>query len=293
MTNLISKMTDILGLTGDGDKVPGTNENEQVDRLTCQVEQTNLEAAKKSPYCALEDLMESWKEKGSAGDTCPRTLMVTACSVVEHPPVQDKGYFVLPGDRLQASLSERVKTKPSEVLRGPKGCGYQGCRSNFFESIGAYIALYPQVLKCQSRQPLHDVVWADPEVIGCLDHTDSSYWSHVLMTVKLVLIFLEKQLQAKYRGKPHLFRVCKVMNLGVKPDQELDDTDFWMPLSFRQLLVWGKCRDFQQDMELDGVDGLPQHLIDFATSLKGVLAGSMSGPGTGPPKVGARALKVK
>ena len=88
------------------------------------------------------------------------------------------------------------------------------------------------------------------------------------MSVKLVLIFLEKQLQSKFRGKPHLFRVCKVMNLGVKHDHEFDDTDFWMPLSFRQLLVWGKCRDFQQDMELDGVDGLPQHLIDFATSLK-------------------------
>ena len=46
-------------------------------------------------------------------------------------------------------------------------------------------------------------------------------------------------------------------------------------------------------MELDGVDGLPQHLIDFATSLKGGLAGSLSGPGTGAPRVGARALKVK
>ena len=88
MTNHISKVTDFLRVTGevDKDKVPDINDNEQVDRLTCQVEQTNLEAAKKSPYCALEDLMESWKEKGSAGDTCPRTLMATACSV------QDKGY---------------------------------------------------------------------------------------------------------------------------------------------------------------------------------------------------------
>ena len=78
-------------MTGEGEKVVGTNANEQVDRLTSQVEQTNLEVAKKSPYCALEDLMESWKEKGSAGDTCPRTLMATAFSVVEHPPVQDRG----------------------------------------------------------------------------------------------------------------------------------------------------------------------------------------------------------
>ena len=113
------------------------------------------------------------------------------------------------------------------------------------------------------------------------------------MTVKLVLIFLEKQLQSKYRGKPHLFGVCKVVNLGVKADLELDETDFWMPFSFRQLLIWGKCRDFKQDLELDGADNMPQHLIDFATSLKGGLAGSLSGPGTGPPRVGARALKVK
>ena len=35
------------------------------------------------------------------------------------------------------------------------------------------------------------------------------------------------------------------------------------------------------------------HLINFATSLKGGLAGSLSGPGTGPTRVGARALKVK
>ena len=96
----------------------------------------------------------------------------------------------------------------------------------FLKVLGHTLPFTPQVLKCQSRQPLHDVVWADPDVIGCLDHPDSSYWSHVLMSVKLVLIFLEKQLQSKFRGKPHLFRVCKVMNLGVKPDHELDDTDF-------------------------------------------------------------------
>ena len=124
-------------------------------------------------------------------------------------------------------------------MRGPKGCRYQGCRSNFFESIGAFIKLYPQVLKCQSREKLHDVIWADPEVEGCLEHTDSSYWSHVLMTVKMVLNFLEKSLQSNFRGKPHLFRVCKAGKLGIKSDTELEETDFWMPFSFRQLLIWG------------------------------------------------------
>ena len=41
-----------------------------------------------------------------------------------HTPVQGKGYFVLPGDRLQAGLSELIKSKPGDVLRGPKGCEY-------------------------------------------------------------------------------------------------------------------------------------------------------------------------
>ena len=133
MTNIVTKLTDLLGGTGKGykEKVPATNDNAQVDRLTIQVEQTNLEAAKKSPNSALEDLMEGWKIKGSSGDTCPRSLMATACSVVEHPPVEGKGYFVLPGDRLQASMSKLVKTKPWEILKGPKGCGYWGCRSSF------------------------------------------------------------------------------------------------------------------------------------------------------------------
>ena len=115
-----------------GEKAPDTSDNDQVDRLTMQVEQTNLEIAKQSPNNALDDIMEGWKVKGAPGDTCPRSLMATACSVVEYPPAVGKGYFVLPGDRLQASMSELVKSKPWEFLKGPKGCGYWGCRSSFF-----------------------------------------------------------------------------------------------------------------------------------------------------------------
>ena len=46
-------------------------------------------------------------------------------------------------------------------------------------------------------------------------------------------------------------------------------------------------------MELEGIDGLPQHLIDFASALKEGQSGSLSGSGSGLPKVGARALKIK
>ena len=94
MADLISKVKDMMGLTGEVEKGVGTNANDQVDRLTSQVELTNLEAAEKSPYLAFEDLIEVWKEKGAVGDTCPRTLMGTACSVAAHTPRQGKGYFV-------------------------------------------------------------------------------------------------------------------------------------------------------------------------------------------------------
>ena len=77
--------------------------------------------------------------------------MATPCSVVEHPP--GKGYFVLPGDCLQASMSELVKHKPWVVLQGPRGCGYLGCKSSFYDSIGSFLSEYPQVVKCQARQP--------------------------------------------------------------------------------------------------------------------------------------------
>ena len=155
--------------------------------------------------------------------------MATTCSVAEHPPVEGKGYFVLSGDRLQASMSELVKHKPWVVLQGPRGCGYLGCKSSFYDSIGSFLSQYPQVVKCQARQPLHDVDWSDPNGDGCKDHANSPYWSQVLVLV-----------------------------------------------------------------ELEGIYGLPKHLIDFSTFLKGGQSGPLSGSGSGPPaKVGARALKIK
>ena len=50
-------------------------------------------------------------------DNCPRSLMATPRSVGEHAPVEGKGYFVLPGDCLVASMSELVKYKPWEARR--------------------------------------------------------------------------------------------------------------------------------------------------------------------------------
>ena len=134
--------------------------------------------------------MEGWKIKGQIGDNCPRSLMATPCAVAEHTPVDGKGYFVLPGDCLAATMSEVVKYEPWKALQGPKGCGYLGCKSSFYDSIGCFINDYLQVLKCQARQPSHDVNWSDPDREGCKDHADSPNWSHVLITVKLHLIWL-------------------------------------------------------------------------------------------------------
>ena len=93
-------------------------------------------------------------------------------------------------------------------------------------------------------------------------------------------------MQSKYRSQPHKFRVS--------PNQELAHIDLLMPFSFKELVNLGKLRDFHQEADLEGMDGWPAYLIDFATYLKGGQSGPPSGSGSGPPvKVGARALKIK
>ena len=143
MSELLAKVKAWVENSGEADQSVGSA-NDQVESLTNAVEQTNLETTERNPYLEFEDMMESWTVKGAAGDTCPRTLMGTACSVTTHTPAPGKGYFVLPGDKLQAGLTELIKSNPAQALRGEKGCGYQGCKSSFFESIGAFNDLYPR-----------------------------------------------------------------------------------------------------------------------------------------------------
>ena len=59
------------------------------------------------------------------------------------------------------------------------------------------------------------------------------------------------------------------------------------------MLVWGRVRDFGVDLQLVEVGGMPTDLIAFARALKGVHAGSLSGPEAGVPRAGVRVLKVK
>ena len=66
----------------------------------------------------------------------------------------------------------------------------------------------------------HDVRWADPDDIDCVEHANSPYWSHLLMTVKILLIWLEKQIQKKFRTHPGSFPVCKINDIPVAPAKQ-------------------------------------------------------------------------
>ena len=208
------------------------------------------------------------------------------------PGVPGMGYFFLAGEKLSAGLVELIKSNPATALKDERGCCYKGCRSTYWESLGAYNHLYPRELMCQSRERLHPVIWADPDDDGCKEHPESSVWSHPNMTCRMLLKYLEKSLMSKFRARPTIFNVTRNDKLG-KTTKYLVETENWMILTYRQLLVWGRVRDFGVDLELVGVGGMPTDLIAFAMALKGALAGSLPGPEAGVPRAGARVLRVK
>ena len=78
-----------------------------------------------------------------------------------------------------------------------------------------------------------------------------------------------------------------------KTSKYLLETENWIVLTYRQLLVLGRVRDFGVDLELVGVGGMPTDLIAFAMTLKGAHARSLPGPEAGVHRAGVRVLKVK
>ena len=58
-----------------------------------------------------------------------------------------------------------------------------------------------------------------------------------------------------------------------KTTKELVETEYWMPFTFRQLLVWGKVRDFKVDLELEGAEGMPKTSLLLLWPSWGVLPG--------------------
>ena len=49
-----------------------------------------------------------------------------------------------------------------------------------------------------------------------------------------------------------------------KTSKYLLETENWIVLIYRQLLVWGRVRDFGVDLQLVEVGGMPTDLIAFA-----------------------------
>ena len=148
--SILSNVKEWMEKSGEGDQSVDQSEgSDQVESLANAVEQTNLDNTERSPercpYLMCEDMMETWTVKGVAGDACPKTLMMTACGTKKHTPAPGKGYFCLAGDKLQAGLTELIKSNPAQALRGERGCGYKGCKSSFFESIGASNDLNPGI----------------------------------------------------------------------------------------------------------------------------------------------------
>ena len=109
-----------------------------MEDLAAKVEQATLETVKKNAHCSLTEVMKGWHAKGKIGDNCPKVLMATPCAVPDHKPVSGKGIFCLLGDSLATTRAEIVKYEAEKALQGPKGCGYLGCKSSFFDSLGCY-----------------------------------------------------------------------------------------------------------------------------------------------------------
>ena len=233
----------------NGIEVPGV-----VDNLAAKVKEASLD-----PDCnaMCEEMITSWAQKGLVGESCPKMLMMTPCGTKGHTPVPPEpgapgmGYFLLAGDKLSAGLVELIKSDPAAALKGERGCGYKGCHSTYWDSLEAYNHLYPRELMCQSREVLHPVIWADPDDDGCKEHPESSVWSHPNITCRMLLKYLEKSVMSKFRSRPTIFNVTKNGKLG-KTSKYLLETENWIVLTYRQLLVWTRVRDFGVDLELVG-----------------------------------------
>ena len=88
-----------------------------------------------------------------------------------------------------------------------------------------------------------------------------------MMTVKLFLNWLEKNVQKKFRQSPGDFPVCRPEVLRVAPEREFNHLDLIMPFTFLDLTNWARSRDFEQEVSKDSIYGFPESLIDLANYL--------------------------
>ena len=109
--------------------------------------------------------------------------IMTPCGEKGHSPVllepgmPGKGYFLIPGTKLSSGRRELIKSDPDVALRSEKGCGYAKCDSTWWSSVEAYTDEYPKEVRCEQRETLISVQWADPDSDGCREHPDSPVWA--------------------------------------------------------------------------------------------------------------------
>ena len=165
-----------------------------VDSLADLDEAINLE---QDPNELCDRLICGMAHKGLSTETSPKIGIVTPCMEPGHTPVlpelgkPGKGYFIIPGTKLSSGPWEQIKADPGSALKSDKGCGYAECSSNWWDSVESYADKYPTQIRCEQRETLHSVQWADPDSDGCREHP-APMWAHPNNTVRMVL-YLEKQ----------------------------------------------------------------------------------------------------
>ena len=265
-----------------------------VDSLADLDEAINLE---QDPNELCDRLICGISHKGLSTETSPKIGIMTPCREDGHIPVllepgkPGKGYFIIPGAKLSSGPWELIKADPGLAMKSDKGCGYDQCDSNWWDSVESYADKYPTQVRCEQRETLHSVQWADPDSDGCREHPDSPVWAHPNNTVRMLLKFLEKQVMLKWRKTPEIFNCVSHVNTG-KSSSFLKDRKNWILLTYRQLMVWGRSRDYAIDLMLVEVIGMPWDLIIFARALMGKLVGSLSGSVVGAPRCRTLILRI-
>ena len=84
-----------------------------------------------------------------------------------------------------------------------------------------------------------------------------------MMTAKLFLTWLEKQIQKGFWVSPDRFPVCNASLLRVEPAKELARIE---NVSFLDLITWAKYRDFDQVVDKDSVYGFPKNFLVWSDS---------------------------
>ena len=136
------------------------------------------------------------------------------------------GYFIIPGTKLTSGPWEQIKADPGSALQSERGCGYDECSSYWWDSVESFADKYPTIIRCEQRETLHSVQWADPDSDGCREHP-APMWAHPNNTVRMVLKYLEKQVMLKWRKTPEIFNCVSQVNTG-KTSNFIKDRKNWI-----------------------------------------------------------------